>query len=364
MYQTIIIDNGTGFCQAGLGGEDSPQTRFPTITGKIKNNSITYIGNETQSKRDTLTLTHPIEHGIIKNFEHMEKIWQYTFQNELNVSPSEYGVLLTESPLNPKENREKTTEIMFEKFSTPAMCLLVQSVLALLASGRHTGLVLESGEGSTHAVPIFENSVLPHSIIPVPVSGLELTQYLTQLLAENGHSFIDSEFQSERDVVSDIKEKLCFVSLDFEKEMNENFEKTYELPDGNLIKLGNELIKCPESLFQPTLIGSELKGVHQSLYESILKNDIDIRGDFYSNIVLSGGSTLFKGFPERITEEISKLAPISMKVKVVAPPERKFSTWIGGSIFSELKTNEFMGKWISKNDYEEFGNSIVHKKCF
>jgi actin, other eukaryote len=358
--ETIVIDNGTGYCQAGIGGEDSPQTRFPTITGKQMNNPYTFIGNETQTK-STLTLNSPIEHGIIKNFDEMEKIWRYTFENELNVSPEVYRVLLTEAPLNPKGNREKITQIMFETFSTSAMCLKVQSVLALMASGRTTGLILESGEGATRAVPIYESSDLIHSFVSMNLSGLELTQYLTKLLAEKGLDSTNTEYQSERYIAADIKEKLCSISLDFNKEMSEDFEKIYELPDGNHIKLGNELIKCPESLFQPELIGLESSGIHQVVKDSILKNEIDIRGDLYSNIVLSGGSTMFKGFPERIAKEIINLAPPTMKVKVIAPTERKFSTWIGGSIFASLTQDE---KWISKNDYKEFGESIVQKICF
>jgi len=139
-------------------------------------------------------------------------------------------------------------------------------------------------------------------------------------------------------------------------------EKQYELPDGNVITVGNERFRCPEVLFQPALIGKEASGVHDTMYQTIMKCDVDIRKDLYANIVLSGGSTMYDGIAERLTKEIVALAPQTMKIKVVAPPERKYSVWIGGSILASLST--FQQMWISKEEYDESGPSIVHRKCF
>ena len=139
-------------------------------------------------------------------------------------------------------------------------------------------------------------------------------------------------------------------------------DSTYELPDGQVINIGSQKFRCPEALFKPMMLGKELPGFHEISYQSIMKCDVDVRKDLYSNIVMSGGTTMFPGIPDRLSKEVTALAPSTMKIKVLAPQERKFLVWIGGSILSSLST--FQTMWISKQEYQETGAAIVHRKCF
>ena len=371
----IVIDNGSGVVKAGYGGDDHPSSVFASIIAKPKSRAIMvggktggddeyFIGDEAQQKRGICTINYPIEHGIIQDWDDMKKIWQHTFYNELRDTPSEHPVLLTEAPLNPKTNREQMCKIMFEEYEVPAMYIQIQAVLSLYAAGRTTGIVVDSGDGVTHTVPIFEGYQIPHAIDKIMLAGRDMTTWMQKILKDNNYNFDTS---AEREIVRDMKEKMCYVAEDYEAELKKaesgsELEKQYTLPDGNICTFSTQRFKTPEYIFDPTLNGKEYGGIHKLTFNSIMNCDLDVRKDLYSNIILSGGTTMFEGFGERLYKEIKALAPSTMKVKVIASPDRKYMVWKGGSTLSTLST--FGSMWITKADYEEFGETVVHRKCF
>ncbi|XP_047337777.1 actin-7-like [Impatiens glandulifera] len=369
----LVFDNGTGMIKAGFAGDDAPRAVFPSIVGRPRDTGVmvgvdqkdAYVGDEAQSKRGILTTNYPMEHGAVIDWHDMEKIWHHTFYKELRVSPKEQPVLLTEAPLNPTTNREKMTQIMFETFHVPAMYVAIQSLLALYTNGLTTGIVLDSGHGVTHAVPIYDSNVLQDATFKMNLAGDDLTGSLMNMLSERlVYPFTTNN--AGRDIVRDIKEKLAYAALDYEQELEKTDDvssSSYKLPDGQVITIGTERFECPEILFRPALIGIESPGIHEAVYNSIMKCDVDVRNDLCKNIILCGGSTMFPGFVERLTKElITLLAPGSMKIEVDATPYRDYSVWIGGSILASLSS--FQETWITKQQYDESGPSIVHRNCF
>jgi centractin len=346
--QPVVIDNGSGTIKAGFSGQDTPKCFFPSFVGRPKHVRVmagalegdVFIGRKAQEFRGLLKIKYPMEHGIVTDWDDMERIWNWIYAEELGTLSEEHPVLLTEAPLNPRTNRETAAQIFFDTFNVPALFTSVQAVLSLYASGRTTGIVLDSGDGVSHAVPVFEGFSVPHAIRRIDIAGRDVTDYLQLLLRKSGHHLHTT---AEREVVRTIKEKCCYVAADPRKEEKDmiasgNKGEDFRLPDGHVIKLGTEKFKAPEILFNPEIIGQEYSGVQQVIIESISRTDMDLRKSLYSNIVLSGGSTLCKGFGDRLLGEVKKLSLKDIKIKIYAPPERKYSTWIGGSILAGLTT--------------------------
>lgn len=320
-----------------------------------------FVGPKAEEHRGLLSIRYPMEHGIVTDWNDMERIWQYIYSKEqLQTYPEEHPVLLTEAPLNPKRNREKAAEIFFETFNVPALFISMQAVLSLYATGRTTGVVLDSGDGVTHAVPIYEGFAMPHSIMRVDIAGRDVSRYLRLLLRKEGFNFHTT---AEFEIVKTIKERACYLASNPQKEETVETEKgKYVLPDGSVLEIGPARFRAPEILFRPDLIGEEFEGLHDVLVYSIHKSDMDLRKVLYQNIVLSGGSTLFKGFGDRLLSEVKKIAPKDIKIRISAPQERLYSTWIGGSILASLDT--FKKMWVSKREYDEENIRAIHRKTF
>jgi len=340
----LVIDNGSGFTKAGFAGDDAPRFYFSSVEGREV--ALPETGREILPGGNILESKYPIEGGIVTNWDDMEKLWLHTFYNGLRVAPEEHRILITDTPLNPKPDREKMAQIMFEKFNVPGFYVGNQAVMSLYAAGRTAaGLVLDCGYGVTHAVPIFEGCSVDDNILRVEVTGSDLTENLMKLLGEK-------DISTEKETARDIKEKLCYVAMDSEQEQAE--EKSYELPDGQTLTIGEERFRCPEALFQSP-------GIHEAIFNSIEKFDLDKKQDLYKNIVLAGGNTMFNGFADRLEKDLAGLAPPSMTIKIACPPERRFSQWIGGSILASLSTFDEM--WITSEEYQESGPGIVNSKC-
>ena len=378
--RSLLIDNGTSIIKAGFDGGDAPRAVFPTVVGMFYFYLFIYVilaisidcfstgvskentsgnncfGDEAVAKQDSLNLKYPIEHGIVTDWDAMEQIWNYTLINELRVDPSEHPLLMTESPLNPKLNREKTFQIMFETFNCPSGYLIPAPALALYSSARTTGTVVSSGHSITHIVPIYEGHVIQHAVTSLEIGGADITRYLRKLLSERGNDL-------PLNVAKEIKESLGFIALNAEQEANWFLssaipERAYVLPDGKIISVGVERFICPEPLFVPYILGMRSPGLTELIYDSVMKTDEDIRAELFKNVFLSGGNTMFEGIAKRVQHELEKLVECQVK----APPERKYSVWNGGSTMIAMST--FKDKWVSKEAYDEYGATIVHYKCF
>ncbi|MFQ6619109.1 hypothetical protein Gotur_000598 [Gossypium turneri] len=205
----IVCDNGTGYVKKDV-----------------------YLGYEAQTRRGMLGLSYPIEHEIVRDWEAMERFWEHAFDNELRVNIDEHPVLLTEAPLNPRNNREKMVEIISNlKTLEPYKRQLMNGIVI------DARVVMDSGEGVTHVVPIYEGYALHHAIHQLDLAEKDLTAYLTKILAQEGYIFTTL---AEQEIVRDIKEHLSYVAMDIKKEPDvsretSELDRQYELPDGQRV---------------------------------------------------------------------------------------------------------------------------------
>ncbi len=355
----IVIDPGSCFVKAGFAGEYEPKSVFRTCVGYPKSENEFFIGRDAETKKeDLLKLNYPIKQGMIENWDDMEKIINNIFIYELGADSSEHNVMFTQQLMNPKNEKEQLAQIMFETFNVPGLYLAYSAIYSLLASGKMTGVSIELGGDTTQICPIVDCNPKPYTFEKFYYGGNAITDYLFSLFNYNCKMFYNSKYKSCMD---DIKEKSCYVALDFEEELKFVCSYDYLLPDNENLIVNEERIKAPEAIFKPSLLGKdEEMSLPQICNKLIKKFDDEKKKELYNSITLSGGNSMFKGLGDRLTKEIKALAKDDFKeeVHVIDSPERKFNAWIGASILSDILKE----KWITKEMYEESGTSIIYKE--
>ena len=382
--KVLVCDNGTGFVKVGYAGSNFPEHIFPSQVGrpilrasnKFGNIEVKdlMVGDEASQLRAILEVNYPMENGMVRNWDDMCHIWDYTFgETKMNVNPADCKVMLTEPPMNPLKNREKMIEVMFEKYGFAGAYVAIQAVLTLYAQGLLTGVVVDSGDGVTHLCPVYEGFAMPHLTRRLDIAGRDITHYMIKLLLLRGYSFNHS---ADFETVRQLKEKLCYIGCNIEIEEKLALETTvlvesYTLPDGRVIKVGGERFAAPEVLFQPHLIGIESTGIAELLFSTIQAADMDVRPALYKHIVLSGGSTMYPGLRSRLEREIKQLyieqvlggdieKLNNFKLRIENPPSRKNVVFIGGAVLADvMKDKEYF--WMSKEEYDERGLKVLEK---
>lgn len=262
----VILDIGSYSSKVGFANQIAPKSVFPTVTGHSR--SGVFIGYEAQMKRDLLSSNNPIEYGVVTNWESFEMLLDHSFNKELRIRSDEQSVLITEAAMNPSSVKQNMAEILFERFNISSLCISQQALLSLFASGRTSGVVVDSGQDLTYIVPVHEANVLKGQTQYFEIAGQDLSNHLGKLLNIRKYNF---ESKTEQEILRRIKEMHCFVSLDIDREGYNSFN--YKLPDGRFITVGSEVFECPEALFRPTLYCTEMnKGVWTLRYAKWLMN--------------------------------------------------------------------------------------------
>ncbi|XP_037026595.1 actin-related protein 2 isoform X2 [Bradysia coprophila] len=380
----IVCDNGTGFVKCGYAGSNFPAHIFPSMVGRPIIRAVNKIGDievkdlmvgdEASQLRALLEVNYPMENGIVRSWEDMCHVWDYTFgPKKMNIDPHNTKILLTEPPMNPLKNREKMIEVMFEKYGFDSTYIAIQAVLTLYAQGLISGVVIDSGDGVTHICPVYEGFTLPHLTRRLDIAGKDITRYLIKLLLLRGYAF---NHTADFETVRMMKENLCYIGYDIEMEQRLALEttvlvETYTLPDGRVIKVGGERFEAPEALFQPHLINVEGQGIAELVFSTIQAATIDMRSVLYKHIVLSGGSTMYPGLPSRLEREIKQLylervlkndidKLSKFKIRIEDPPSRKDMVFVGGAVLANVSKDrdDF---WMSKQEYQEQGLLVLKK---
>ncbi|CAH8548868.1 unnamed protein product [Schistosoma turkestanicum] len=365
----IVVDNGAGHLKAGYAGDGGPRILIPMLIGRPKNCSKYtdwFVGEHANALQNELILNCPIANGMVTDIDNLSLVWYYMFMKELRTNPENHPILISEYPLLPKFNREKLAEMIFEKFHMPGLYFTDQSALALYAYGLTSGMVIDVGTEMSNITPVNNTIFIPNAVRRQNFGGSHITELFRYMLAEQ-HPLAATSIS--RDFARLLKEKLCFISInpeDDKKQLNSisDVQNIHHTPDGHVLRLTKERFMAPELLFSPRqsgLIGTT--GLHNIIHESIQKCPLDLQSTLYSNIVLSGGSTLFPGFAQRLENELSRLTTQSIHQRIVVhrkQNDQKYAVWIGGSILASLSS--FKEIFIQKKEYDENGARIVHTR--
>ncbi|MBD3186003.1 hypothetical protein GF325_04160 [Candidatus Bathyarchaeota archaeon] len=316
----VVIDIGEASCKVGFAGEMKPRETFPTIVGKEKYRSVmvdtsdhvrtAYVGNDAAAMRGVLKIQYPISRGQVMDWNAFYEVLNHAFYNVLRVDTREHPIIYSEAILNPANLREHLAKVFFETFQTDAVVIFPSAVMALVNAGLSTGLVVEVGEGMAFIVPIHDGEVISYAVNRLALGGVDVNENLKNYLMQEGHHL---NFSAQKEILRDIKEKLCYVAEDVNVEAqnayNMNIRRSYTLPDGSNIEIGNSRFMAPEILFTPGMLGYNIMSIPQAIVDSISKVPDEVKRTMLGNIVLSGGSTKFPGFEKRLQKELELLLP-------------------------------------------------------
>ena len=377
----IVVDIGSGEVKAGFSGEENPKIVFKNYFGIPKYKKVLksydkenkenindqYIGDECDKYLGLIKLRYPVNHGIFENEQDILTIFNHIF-SKLGINSEEkkeHPILISEPILNPRSNKEKIAHILLDNLGIPAIFFASQPILSLLSTSATSGIILESGDSITQSCVVYEGYSIPSSYERYNYGGRDVTEYLKNMLKRRGYYFYNS---TELKLVNEIKENMCYLETNKRAEYA-NAKKAlnkklipYYLPDGNNISLGDERILAPEILFNPENIGKEYLSFQEMIISSINKTDIQIRKKAYENIWLSGGNTSFKDLNEKLIDELKTKLGKGLFINILENDKIKpqYRCWIGGNIISTLEI--FKKMWVTKNDWNETGNEIVHIK--
>ena len=375
----IIVDIGSGEVKAGFVGEEKPKIVFKNYFGEPKFKKVirsfnnekqelkdSYIGDDCDKFMGLIKLRFPVKHGIFQNEQDILTIFNYLY-SKLGINSQEikeHPVLVSEPLLNPYNNREKISYSLFDNLGVPALFFASQPILSLFSTSNTSGVVLESGDGVTQSCVVYEGYSIPSSYERYNYGGAKVTEYLKHLLKKRGYHFYNS---TEFSIINEIKESLCFCFggktkneiCDSKKSLNKN-AVNYYLPDGSTISVGEERILATEILFNPECIGKDYLSLPDMIISSIDKIDNQLKQKSYENILLSGGNMAFNGLNEQLISEMKNKLSKNTKINLKKSENPQYSCWIGGNIISTLEI--FKKMWITRKDYNENGNKIIHVK--